>query len=122
MTWTVSLDPISSGEKCKIELENNLDLIVLEDILFGDVWFCSGQSNMGWSMKGTHFSSSKTIKSRLFSNSILDFSPELMGSKLIDHVISFSSYQKIKNEITKHSTHHLFVIICFSTIFSINDE
>ena len=100
MKWTVSLDPISSGEKCKIELENNLDLIVLEDILFGDVWFCSGQSNMGWSMKGTHFSSSKTIKSRLFSNSILD-------------VISFSSYQKIKNEITKHSTHHLFVITVF---------
>ena len=107
MTWAVSLDPISSGEKCKIELENNLDLIVLEDILFGDVWFCSGQSNMGWSMKGTHFSSSKTIKSRLFSNSILHFSPELMGSKLIVHVISFSSYQKIKNEITKHSAHHL---------------
>ena len=55
MTWTVSLDPISSGEKCKIVLENNLDLIVLEDVLFGDVWFCSGQSNMGWAMLGTHF-------------------------------------------------------------------
>ena len=53
MTWTISLDPISSGEKCKIELENNLDLIVLEDVLFGDVWFCSGQSNMGWTMLGT---------------------------------------------------------------------
>ena len=122
MTWTVGLDPISSGEKCKIELENNLDLIVLEDILFGDVWFCSGQSNMGWSMKGTHFSPSKTIKSRLFSKAILDFLPELMGSKLIVHVISFSSYRKIENKIIKHSTHHLFVIICFSTIFSINDE
>ena len=55
MIWTISLDPISSGEKCKIELENNLDLIVLEDVLFGDVWFCSGQSNMGWAMLGTHF-------------------------------------------------------------------
>ena len=55
MSWTVSLDPISSADKCKIELENNLDLIVLEDILFGDVWFCSGQSNMGWSMLGKHF-------------------------------------------------------------------
>ena len=63
MTWTISLDPISSGEKCKIELENNLDLIVLEDVLFGDVWFCSGQSNMGWTMLGTNCFHTSTFKS-----------------------------------------------------------
>ena len=66
MTWTISLDPISSGEKCKIELENNLDLIVLEDVLFGDVWFCSGQSNMGWTMLGTSCFHTSTFNCNCF--------------------------------------------------------
>jgi sialate O-acetylesterase len=55
MTWIVSLDPINSGDTCKIELENNLNFITLEDIMFGDVWFCSGQSNMGWAMLGNYY-------------------------------------------------------------------
>ena len=55
MTWIVSLDPINSGDTCKIEVENNLNIITLEDIMFGDVWFCSGQSNMGWAMLGNRY-------------------------------------------------------------------
>ena len=52
MQWVVLVDPIASGESCTIEIVNLLEIIVLEDILFGDVWFCSGQSNMGWAMLG----------------------------------------------------------------------
>ena len=55
MTWIVTIDPINSGDTCKIEVENNLNIIVLEDIMFGDVWICSGQSNMGWAMLGNCF-------------------------------------------------------------------
>ena len=53
MGWVVNLDPINSGEVCKIEITNIFNTITLEDVMFGDVWFCSGQSNMGWAMKGT---------------------------------------------------------------------
>ena len=52
MQWIVLLNPITSGDSCTIEITNLLEIIVLEDILFGDVWFCSGQSNMGWAMLG----------------------------------------------------------------------
>lgn len=52
MQWVVLLNPIASGDSCTIEITNLLEIIVLEDILFGDVWFCSGQSNMGWAMLG----------------------------------------------------------------------
>ena len=55
MTWIVTIDPINSGDTCKIEVENNFNIIVLEDVMFGDVWFCSGQSNMGWAMLGNCF-------------------------------------------------------------------
>ena len=52
MQWSVVLDPVNSGEACEIGIVNLQNIIVLEDILFGDVWFCSGQSNMGWAIKG----------------------------------------------------------------------
>ena len=52
MQWVVLLNRIASGDSCTIEITNLLEIIVLEDILFGDVWFCSGQSNMGWAMLG----------------------------------------------------------------------
>ena len=53
MQWIVTLDPVKSGDICKIEIVDSFDGVVLEDVAFGDVWFCSGQSNMGWTMLGT---------------------------------------------------------------------
>ena len=47
------MDPIESGEVCKIEITGLITIFTLEDVSFGDVWFCSGQSNMGWAMKGS---------------------------------------------------------------------
>jgi sialate O-acetylesterase len=49
--WSVILDPISEGQICEIRVtqEGQPDLII-EDVLFGDIWVCSGQSNMEWPM------------------------------------------------------------------------
>jgi sialate O-acetylesterase len=49
--WSVILDPISEGQICEIRVsqEGQPDLVI-EDILFGDIWVCSGQSNMEWPM------------------------------------------------------------------------
>ena len=46
--WTVSLGkwPPGIGYSLHFMLEDTGDLITLEDISFGDVWVCSGQSNM----------------------------------------------------------------------------
>jgi sialate O-acetylesterase len=43
--WQVKLDPLKEGGPYTIEItgKNN---ILLKEILVGDVWFCSGQSNM----------------------------------------------------------------------------
>ncbi len=38
----------------------NLQVIVLNDVLFGDVWVCSGQSNMEWTM-GKIFNATEEI-------------------------------------------------------------
>ena len=49
--WSVSLDPVSDEGPFDIHVSQPLSngtlvTITLHDVLFGDVWFCSGQSNM----------------------------------------------------------------------------
>ena len=49
--WSVTLDPVSDFEPYDIQVSQplangSLVTITLRDVLFGDVWICSGQSNM----------------------------------------------------------------------------
>ena len=54
--WQVLLDPVdSSGNAYSISAELGLQLIEINDILFGDVWVCSGQSNMQFSVEAVNF-------------------------------------------------------------------
>src|SRR5271168_4880083 len=53
--WSVTLDPVSSEGPFDIHVSQPLTngtlvTITLNDVLFGDVWLCSGQSNMEMSV------------------------------------------------------------------------
>ncbi|MFN0196806.1 MAG: sialate O-acetylesterase [Planctomycetaceae bacterium] len=50
--WSVDLDPLPAGGPHQIAIEGN-NAITLENVLVGEVWVCSGQSNMEWSVKIT---------------------------------------------------------------------
>jgi sialate O-acetylesterase len=43
--WVVSLAPMKPGGPYNMEVKGN-NTIIIKEILIGDVWFCSGQSNM----------------------------------------------------------------------------
>jgi sialate O-acetylesterase len=45
--WKVRLDPEEAGGPYQLILEGK-NKVVISDILIGDVWVCSGQSNMEW--------------------------------------------------------------------------
>ncbi|NXB28078.1 SIAE acetylesterase, partial [Eulacestoma nigropectus] len=45
-TWTTILDPMDRGGPYALTAEQGLENVTLQDIYFGDVWLCSGQSNM----------------------------------------------------------------------------
>jgi len=47
--WQVALKPIASGGPYTMQISGN-NKIEINDILLGDVWFCSGQSNMEMGM------------------------------------------------------------------------
>lgn len=47
--WRVHLDPLPAGGPHQLTVEAG-DQRVFDDVLVGEVWFCSGQSNMAWSI------------------------------------------------------------------------
>ncbi|XP_074018548.1 sialate O-acetylesterase [Numenius arquata] len=45
-TWTTVLDPMDQGGPYTLTARQGSENVTLQDIYFGDVWLCSGQSNM----------------------------------------------------------------------------
>lgn len=54
--WSVTLDalPASSQSRVMTITGSRSQAVTLEDILIGEVWLCSGQSNMEWPLWRTH--------------------------------------------------------------------
>ncbi|MBC2595060.1 sialate O-acetylesterase [Ruficoccus amylovorans] len=44
--WKLKLDPLAAGGPFEMVVEGESDTKRFEDVLVGEVWFCSGQSNM----------------------------------------------------------------------------
>lgn len=51
--WSVTLDPMRSSHAGRTLVVRGKNELRLEDVLVGDVWFASGQSNMEWTVKQT---------------------------------------------------------------------
>ena len=49
--WEVTLAAMAEGGPYQMSISGNGETIVLKDILVGEVWLCSGQSNMEWPLK-----------------------------------------------------------------------
>lgn len=46
--WLVRLDPMEPGAPRNMTVEGLAETVAVQDILLGEVWVCSGQSNMEW--------------------------------------------------------------------------
>lgn len=52
--WEVNLPATKAGGPYEITIQSDTVTITLENILFGDVWVCSGQSNMEWPLSSAN--------------------------------------------------------------------
>lgn len=50
-TWSIHVPTPAAGGPYRINFRNGSDKVILEDVLIGEVWICSGQSNMEWSYR-----------------------------------------------------------------------
>lgn len=48
--WRIQLDPLAAGGPYAIQVKGNSNTIAINDVLVGDVWICSGQSNMEFTL------------------------------------------------------------------------
>lgn len=48
--WSVTLDPLPAGGPHTLTIQGK-NTITIDDVLVGEVWVCSGQSNMQWDVK-----------------------------------------------------------------------
>lgn len=48
--WKLKLPAVTSTEPHVITVSSSEGTVTLNDVLFGDIWLCSGQSNMEFSM------------------------------------------------------------------------
>lgn len=53
-TWSVKLKPQKAGGPYMLQVYTDKKNISVNNILFGDVWFCSGQSNMNFRVGGVN--------------------------------------------------------------------
>lgn len=47
--WSVKLDPVKLGKPGVLTVKGK-NTLTFDDVLVGEVWVCSGQSNMGWTV------------------------------------------------------------------------
>ena len=52
--WKISLRAIPAGGPYLMEIESKQSKFFFEDVMVGEVWICSGQSNMAWPVRNTN--------------------------------------------------------------------
>ncbi len=77
--WSLQLKPISAGGPFNLEVISK-DTIVYKDVLVGDVWLCSGQSNMEMAVKSS-LNAEEEIKNANYNNIRLITVPRKVSDK-----------------------------------------
>ncbi len=60
--WRVDLPPVESGGESRTLVIAGKNTLKFEDVLVGDIWVASGQSNMGYSLNAAHNAASEVPK------------------------------------------------------------
>jgi len=63
--WTVKLDAVSANDKPQTLTITGTEKREIQDVLVGEVWMCSGQSNMGFTLAGDWKGDIEAAASRL---------------------------------------------------------
>merc|ERR1712117_851639 len=58
----------NNGDLCVIVIEQAESVVFLDNVAFGDVWFCSGQSNMNWPMQNIFDAEAEVANSAGYDN------------------------------------------------------
>jgi sialate O-acetylesterase len=84
--WLVTLNPMKAGGPFNMTISGS-NTVELKNILIGDVWVCSGQSNMEFNMSQS-INGAKDIAEANYPNIRLFYVPRMMSEKPLDNIKS----------------------------------
>ncbi len=77
-TWRCSFNPMEAdGKSYTLTVESEGETLEFKNIVVGEVWLCSGQSNMAWMLKDTNGASAHINSTSLKSLRIYDMKPRV---------------------------------------------
>ncbi|QDT75138.1 sialate O-acetylesterase [Lacipirellula limnantheis] len=95
--WTVSFGPLKAGGgPLELSVKSGDDAVHMTDVLLGDVWVASGQSNMEWPMKATNDAESEIAAADWPEIRIVDV-PNVVADAPLDSFKS-AGWQPVKPE------------------------
>lgn len=62
-SWEAKLSPMEAGGPYELEISSGGESIVRTDILIGEVWICTGQSNMQWPLRNAENGAQEILES-----------------------------------------------------------
>ena len=93
--WSVQLRPQKAGGPFSIEIEGQNNAIKINNVLFGDVWLCSGQSNMELPMRRVKPLYESEIQNANNSNIRYFAVPQKYNLKYPENDYSSGSWQEV---------------------------
>lgn len=82
--WRVDLPPQTVGDPAPLKVTSDGTTIAFDDVLVGEVWICSGQSNMAWSPKQTVNGKAETAAASKYPQIRLLHIPDTYSPKPLD--------------------------------------
>jgi sialate O-acetylesterase len=79
--WRVDLQTPPAGGPYTLTIEGN-NTITITDVLSGDVWLCSGQSNMAWSLDASENSAAAIAAADYPNLRLFNIKPDQVGAPL----------------------------------------
>lgn len=82
--WKVTLSALPAGGPLQLVVESDTQKIIISDILLGDVWVCSGQSNMEWPLSKAHNTLEEMQSKRYENIRVFDVQNDIEFKPLFD--------------------------------------
>ncbi|MEZ4911640.1 MAG: sialate O-acetylesterase [Saprospiraceae bacterium] len=96
--WQILLPPTAAGAIENIRISTNDDSVLLNNIIFGDIWLCGGQSNMEWFFEATSDSEKELAYANNSNIRLLEIPHQMSNVPLNDFA------EKIKWNVCNDST------------------
>ncbi len=94
--WMVTLPAMKAGGPYEMTITNLAETITLQDILIGDVWICSGQSNMEWTVSNSNDATTEIEEAK--DKGIRHFKVPLSYAKAPEETLAGGAWQVTNSE------------------------